>query len=75
MVKLFWAIVIKVEPATIEEDSGGFVGDTKQWVRPMRKIQPLKKMALVYFSGPWENVLMLRQYLTFFCFRLQISLT
>ncbi len=31
--------------------------------------------ALVYFSGPWENILMLWQYLTFYRFRLQISLT
>jgi len=30
--------------------------------------------ALVYFSDPWENILMLWQYLTFYCFRLQTSL-
>jgi hypothetical protein len=33
------------------------------------------EMALVYFSGPWENILMLWQHLTFYYFRLQISLT
>jgi hypothetical protein len=30
---------------------------------------------VVYFSSPGENILMLRQYLTFYYFRLQISLT
>ncbi len=35
----------------------------------------LSLLALVYFSGPWENVLILWQYLIFYCFKLHTSLT